>query len=214
MNDIIDETIKLIEESYRDYDYDIDRLEGRLYKLHDLLDDTWDEDVEEKEDLQRQIDEVEKELQALKDQQQKEYNAMLKNLPPPTNKKIFPGFDITETDPPYWSQFIPGNKDRDYIMENDKYTLAYIAEVTPEQYLELCSKHGWGKEIPYSLDNIINRLPDRDMSYLEEMVQALKDGAVFKLPYVDLKRHGQEGRHRALAAYYAGIKTIPCLIIG
>lgn len=105
-----------------------------------------------------------------------------------------------------------GNKDREYVMKKNGYTLAYIAEITPEEYLLLCGKYGWGN-IYTDIEEIKKQMSDRDWKNINEMAELMKQGHKFGLPYVDILRQGQEGRHRALAAEVAGIKTIPCLII-
>ena len=105
-----------------------------------------------------------------------------------------------------------GNKNRDYMMKKYGYTLAYIAEVTPDEYLLLCGKYAW-KNIFTSVEQIENDMRDYDWKNIHEMAELMKQGQKFGLPYVDVLNQGQEGRHRALAAKEAGIKTIPCLII-
>ena len=41
----------------------------------------------------------------------------------------------------------------------------------------------------------------------------MQNGSKFLMPYLNFRTENQEGRHRALAAYLAGIETIPCEII-
>lgn len=212
--ELVEITKDYLLESYRDYTDDIDILEMDIEDLYDNLNyaKSYD-DEEEIEYYEEEIAKKEKELEELKAKWQKEYDDFKKTLPPETNKTDFPNFNLTETDPSFWESFIPGHKDRDYLMKKYGYTLAYIAEVTPEQYLQLCSKYGWNKEREYSLDNIIKGLPEKDTSYLDTMTKAMERGEKFDLPFIDVLKNSQEGRHRALAAMKAGIKTIPCLIL-
>lgn len=200
-------------ESFRSYDKELSDIEDKLYDLKDELEMLDPElDKEWYNETKSEIDLLQSKYNEVKSRQDKEYQELLPTLPKETTKTNFPGFDITETDPPYWSQFIPGNKDRDYMMNKDGYSLAYIAELTPEEYLELCSLYGWGEEREYSLDSIRRGLV-RDGDYISNMADSMKSGTRFKLPFIDIKKHGQEGRHRALAAIEAGIETIPCLIL-
>ncbi len=219
MKNLYNRLDKLIEndtyiiESFRSYDKDLDNIDDELYDLQDeleMLDSELDKD--DYEEVLGKIEDLKSRREEIKAKQDEEYKDLIPTLPKETSKTDFPGFDITETDPPYWSQFIPGNKDRDYMMNKEGYDYAYIAELTPEQYLELCSLYGWGEEREYSLDSIRRGLV-RDDDYIGKMADAMKSGTKFKLPFVDIKKHGQEGRHRALAAIEAGIETIPCLIL-
>lgn len=105
-----------------------------------------------------------------------------------------------------------GNKDREYMMNKYGYTLAYIAEITPDEYLLLCGKYAW-KNIYTDVKQITDMLSEKDWKDIHEIAELMKQGQKFGLPYVDILQQGQEGRHRALAAKEAGIKTIPCLII-
>lgn len=203
-----------VTEAFRDYDDKINDIENQIWDLEDEL-KRYDSDLdkEEFEEVSNKIKELEQQKSDLKDEQDKEYQKFIKTLPKETNKRDFVGFNIDETDPSYWSSFIPGSKDREYVMDKEGITLAYITEITPEQYLELCSGYGWSKVYKYSIENIMSRLPAGDEEYIDQMAEAMKNGVKFKLPFIDIKHHGQEGRHRALAAMKAGIKTIPCLIL-
>lgn len=97
-------------------------------------------------------------------------------------------------------------------MNKYNYILAYIAEVTPDEYLLLCGKYAWRNQFT-SVEEITNQLSEKDWKDIHEMAELMKQGQKFGLPYVDILKCGQEGRHRALAAKEAGIKTIPCLIL-
>lgn len=204
-------TFTLIE-SFREFDKQINDLEDQVYDLKDEL-VIYEPDEPEYTKINNQIDQLNKQINGLKAKQQDAYREEMKDLPPATSKTSFPGFDITQADSSFRTYFIPGNENREYVLNKGNYIDSYITEITPEQYLELCSKYGWRKEMEYSLDNIWSHLPDDDKEYVDKMAQAMKDGTIFRLPFIDIKDHSQEGRHRALAAMRAGIRTIPCLII-
>lgn len=201
-----------LNESFRDYDKQIYDLEDQIDELKNEL-VIYEPDEPEFTDINNKIDQLQQQIEEVKSKQQDDYRNEMKNLPPKSNKTDFPGFDITQADLLSRTDFIPGNKNRDYALDKGNYIDSYIAEITPEQYLELCSKYGWGKEMEYSLDNIWKHLPSSDVEYIDKMADAMKNGTIFRLPFIDIKDHSQEGRHRALAAIKAGIKTIPCLII-
>lgn len=199
-------------EGFRDYKEQIWELEERIDTLEDNISDSWMFDDEEIEGFKQEKEELEIKLNELKSKQKEEYLNELKDLPPETDKRDFEGFRTDETDPPFWSSFIPGNKDRDYMMNKYGYTLSYIAEVTPDEYLMLCGKYAW-KRIYTDVKQIEDSMGEEDLKNIHEMAELMKQGQKFGLPYVDILKSGQEGRHRALAAKEAGIKTIPCLII-
>ena len=85
---------------------------------------------------------------------------------------------------------------------------AFIAEMSPKEYLERCAF-----EIFYSgtLESTIAPVHMEDVSKYSEM---MKNGTKFDLPWLDYEDGGQEGRHRAVAAYLLGIDKIPVLIAG
>lgn len=199
-------------ENFRDYNEQIWEIEERIDDINDIIDngDYWDE--EELDELETERNELEVKLNELKKKQNQEYQSELADLPPETDKRDFEGFKTDETDPPYWSSFIPGNKDRDYMMNKYGYTLSYIAEITPDEYLMLCGKYAWKHQYT-SVEEITKQLGPKDWGSIKEMAELMKQGQKFGLPYVDILKSGQEGRHRALAAKEAGIQTIPCLII-
>ena len=156
-----------------------------------------------------------------------EYNAndiqRFNDLPKPTAKRNFEGFNTTTcgTD---MSDFIPENEYHQYSIEkwrpygicgNDdgwNYDDAYIAEITPEEYIRLCFKYIYKQEfisMQKTLDSSVAVLSDNVYKYAEQM----KNGTKFDLPYIDFRKESQEGRHRALAAWLNGYKTMPCLIL-
>ena len=84
----------------------------------------------------------------------------------------------------------------------------FIAEMSPKEYLERCAYEIFDRG---TMESTVNGIIGKNAGkYAEEM----KDGAKFHLPYLNYNDGGQEGRHRAAAAYELGIDKIPVLIIG
>lgn len=84
---------------------------------------------------------------------------------------------------------------------------SFIAEMSPKEYLERCAFEIFDG----TLESTINGVIDEDaQKYAEKM----KNGEKFDLPYLNYRDNSQEGRHRAVAAYLAGIEKMPVLIAG
>lgn len=211
-----------IEESFRDIDKDIEELENKLYDLisgvevYNNIDDILEYEFSEEEFYGEDIlrgQELQKQIKELYSKRQEEYNKEVSNLPKETNKTEFEGFDITDTDPRYpYIDMIKGSKDRDYCLKKYGYDDVYIAEMTPEEYLLLCGKYGW-KTTYTDVKSIYNDLSDRSKRLIHEYATMFKEGKKAPMPTLDIKRQGQEGRHRAFACIEAGIKTMPVLIL-
>ena len=136
------------------------------------------------------------------------------SLPKPTDKTEFKGFDITKvsnTDNSYkqYQEFLE-NPD---LAKEKGFTDVYIAEITPQEYMDLCSLY-----IAKSSETDLNKLSDLNgmqkhfAERAHEIANAMKQGEKVPLPILDFHWKEQDGRHRAVAAYIDGIKTIPCLI--
>lgn len=144
------------------------------------------------------------------------------SLPNPTIKRDFKGF-TTDSCGNDMTDFIPENKYHDYsinkyrpygIAGNEdgwKYSDAYITEITPEQYIDLCYRYIFHKPIP-TMEELLER-PEIIEANVEEYTKQMEQGTKFDLPYIDFRKEQQEGRHRALAAWKNNYQTIPCLIL-
>ena len=218
-------TIKFItklNESFRDTDNDIDIIENEIYNLINSYDSYWYGDIEEYtpdeewyEDDLAKLNELRNKYIELKSKRENEYIEELKSLPQPTDKRDFEGFDITKSDPSFAANILNNPEEYDYqVNKKQNYNAVYIAEVTPEQYIELCIEYGWkqsmrGKSIQYVYDQLGNDSHEKIHAYAERM----KNDEKAPTPYIDIKRNEQEGRHRAFAAMEAGIQTIPVIIL-
>ena len=213
------EPIETINEAFRDYDDNIGEVEDELYDLitsvdsfnniSDILTYEFDENEFYEDDIKRGKA-LQQRLKMLYDLRKKEYDEEIKQLPPKTTKTNFEGFDITKTDPPYDEQMLEGSPDRDYLMKKNGFTNVYIAEMTPDDYLLLCGKYGWGKTFN-SVEDIYNS-SGVDKNKVNEYVTKFKNGEKAPMPVLNVLKQGQEGRHRVFAAKLAGIETIPVLI--
>ena len=153
------------------------------------------------------------------------------SLPKPTNKTNFKGFTTDgagNNENSDESYLLPNNHNRKYAINKGRYpnevatgsddenewwhyTEPYIAEITPQEYFDLCYKYIFHKTPP-SLDEAL-KLPEINENNVKEYAKAMQNGSKFLMPYLNFRTENQEGRHRALAAYLAGIETIPCEII-
>ena len=213
------EPIETINEAFRDYDDNIGEVEDELYDLitsvdsfnniSDILTYEFDENEFYEDDIKRGKA-LQQRLKMLYEKKKKEYDEEIKQLPPKTTKTNFEGFDITKTDPPYDEQMLEGSPDRDYLMKKNGFTNVYIAEMTPDDYLLLCGKYGWGKTFN-SVEDIYNS-SGVDKNKVNEYVTKFKNGEKAPMPVLNVLKQGQEGRHRVFAAKLVGIETIPVLI--
>lgn len=88
---------------------------------------------------------------------------------------------------------------------------AYVAMMSPKEYLMRCAFDIF-TDYNTTYDNQIETLnPEAVAKYTEEMA----NGTKYFMPYLNYKNAalGQEGRHRAAAAYNLGVEKMPVLII-
>lgn len=218
---LVEATVKLLAEGFRDIDSQIEELYDELDEIvscvdmfppRDTLDYDFPEDIWEGEDeLKAQAEKLQAKIKELYNTKQQVYQDEIKNLPQKTSKTEFDGFDITKTDPSIDEDFLEGNKNRNYVMQKYGYTDAYIAEMTPEEYLLLCGKYGWNKQFN-SVEEIYKSMGNIDRDVIDEYAYRFKNGERAPLLVLDVKNREQEGRHRAFAAMQAGINTVPVLI--
>lgn len=77
--------------------------------------------------------------------------------------------------------------------------------MSPIEYLERCANL-FNSTIESMISSTENHL-------IYKYAEMMKNGVKFDMPWLDYVDNGQEGRHRAQAAFLAGIKTIPVLVI-
>jgi len=144
--------------------------------------------------LSSKLDELRQEMENMKlyahNEESSRYNF---TKPKKTDKKDFKGFK-TETGIPYYDDRYKSGK-------------AYIAEMPPKEYLLRCAFQIFPEG---TIESTILSCNDKKV---KKFANKMKSGEKFNMPYLDLSRREQEGRHRAVAALIAGIPTIPVLIM-
>jgi uncharacterized protein with gpF-like domain len=84
--------------------------------------------------------------------------------------------------------------------------IGYIAEMSPSEYLD---------RIAYDIfDSTRERAISCNYANVKKYAEMMADGVKFDMGYLDYQNNGQEGRHRAMAAYLLGIEKIPVYIRG
>ena len=132
--------------------------------------------------------------------------------PKPTNKSEFEGFTIEKTGMSYYDDILETldvDKGGYRIKRSAKHGVAYIAEMSPLEYMDRCALEIFNRTYHSNLYGAL--LPVGDVDKYADM---MKNGTKFNLPMLNYNSAGQEGRHRALAAYLNGIDKIPVLVVG
>lgn len=121
--------------------------------------------------------------------------------PRKATKDSYEGFKTDDTGVPFYNDIM----DKNYA--NSKGLKTYIAEMSPKEYIQRCAY-----EI-FEGGTMESTLGAVDTENLAKYTEAMSNGTKFNTPYLNYADGGQEGRHRALAAYNNGIETIPVLIV-
>lgn len=161
-------------------------------KLKEELDKAEHESMQLQDDLEKAMDKVHEMKTAAHFEQVSDWKS---TKPEPTDQRDFKGF-TTET---------TGTSYSDECLENGR---GYIAKMSPEEYIKRCAFD------IFTGATIESTLGGCDESTVKKYEGMMRDGTKFDMPYLDYGRNGQEGRHRALAAYNLGIDEIPVLVIG
>lgn len=149
---------------------------------------------EQRRSLLHQRDELSDKLQEIKaDARREEFKTF--DAPKKATRTDYEGFRLDNTSNSFGNDYLTNGK-------------GYIAEMTPQEYIERCAF-----EI-FDTGTIESTINGTDPELVQKYADMMMDGTKFDLPYLNYKDGGQEGRHRALAAYQAEIDTIPVLIIG
>lgn len=87
---------------------------------------------------------------------------------------------------------------------------ARVVEMSPKEYLERCA--AMFNDVDGIETNLSIQVAGLDHDNVKKYAKLMKDGVKFSTPWLDERGiNGQEGRHRAAAAYEAGIEKIPVL---
>jgi len=123
----------------------------------------------------------------------------IKNFHPeplrPAQSDDYEGFTLEETSNSYGDEYLHNG-------------LGTICEMSPKEYLERCAFEIFHEA---TMESCVGAI---DEEVAEGYAKQMRGGTKFHLPYLNYKQSGQEGRHRACAAYLAGIEKMPVLIIG
>ena len=91
---------------------------------------------------------------------------------------------------------------------NGKQSDGYIAEMSPAEYLKRCAYQVFENA---TIESTLAAINEKNV---DEYAKKMESGEKFDMPYLNLKKGEQEGRHRAAAAMKAGIEKIPVLVVG
>lgn len=94
----------------------------------------------------------------------------------------------------------------EYYYKFNKHAMATIDSINPIEYLGLCVYARGQGSIKAELDSC-------NKEYVIKYANLMAQGELFPLCWIDTILHGQEGRHRALAAASLGVRQMPVVII-
>lgn len=120
-------------------------------------------------------------------------------------------FDITTTDAPIYDNMLKGRRDFEtWYIDGEWQEVKITCEIeymSPDEYLERCCV-------------IQNTTMERtlmaiDKKNLENLIHLIEndEGFRFPLPFFNMVRMGQEGRHRAVIAKRLGLDRMPVMVI-
>lgn len=138
-------------------------------------------------------------------------NETYNDIPKATNRTNFEGFDISKVSNGY--QEYQTYLDNPGLAKDKGYNEVYIAEMTPQEYIDLCAKY-----IAKNSETDINILSDEEGMHrhfakmCHDYATKMKSGNKFPLLILDPMIKEQDGRHRAVAAYINQYDKVPVLI--
>lgn len=188
--------------------YEKDEWEGfdRTEKeaTYDLLGGTQNKEHEKvlmkQMELEKEISEIEAKLDELKDKEfQKQYKEY--DLPKEYTRNSNECFKLDTNE--YHQDYL---ENLDYAKKHG-YNGCFIASMSPDEYMDRCSKEVFKSPIEDTYSGMENK------HNVENYANLMKKGTKFDMPYLDVLKHEQEGRHRAMAAKELGIKEIPVLYL-
>lgn len=186
----------------------MDEDEKEMWELFRL---SFREDSPELQALKSQVKQMEQEL----DSNLQELKYMVKsayvdrggssmNKATPATQNTYKGFSTTSTGMSYYNDFLT-EEGASYMLKA-KGLKAYIAEMSPKEYLTRCAKEIFKSTI----ENQVRALSKENLPRYKGLMQS---GTKFDMPVLNYAETTQEGRHRAYVANELGIKKIPVLIV-
>jgi len=170
----------------------------------------WDEDYPDTAEVRKKVDQLDSKRKELEEEVRK-YQSVMNRYDTQNSKKQreeygrpefkeakgnYPGFKLNES--------TTSNVDRAL-----KEGRAKVVEMTPEQYVRECSHYIFNNSTVQK--TLRSRLGNKDT---EKYAAMMRQGVKFDTPYIDYTNEGQEGLHRAVAAYMNGIEKMPVIVIG
>lgn len=143
-------------------------------------------------DRDQAFESMQKIKKAAHDEQVRDWHS---SKPEPAKSGTYQGFTTKTTGTSFGDELLSSGR-------------GYIAEMSPEEYLKRCA---YDIFTDATIESTIHGTTESSIKKYADMMQS---GTEFDLPYLDYSRQEQEGRHRALAAYYLGIDKIPVLVVG
>lgn len=154
--------------------------------------------------LQAQFDETTQKMRSMINEAFESRGGSSMTAPTRTTQKEFKGFSTTSTGMSYYNDFLTA-EGAEYMLKA-KGMKAYIAEMSPKEYMTRCAKQIFSSTIERQVQAL-------ETSNVAKYKVSMQGGVKFDMPVLDYARGTQEGRHRAYVANELGIKKIPVLIV-
>ena len=153
--------------------------------------------------IENEISDIYEQIQKLKDKEFENQggNIYKGTLPRESTKDSYECFNLDTNE--YHQDYL---ENIDYA-KSKGYNGAFIAEMSPDEYMDRCSKEIFKDPI----EDVYDGMEKKDN--VNKYADMMKSGTKFDMPYIDTLNKNQEGRHRALAAKQLGIKSIPVLYL-
>lgn len=186
----------------KDWD-DSDMLEDLLGRRPKTLTERGKQLQQERAEVWKEMTEADhqfsEEGEKMREMKRDAHRREIKNFHPepltPAKSDDYEGFTLEQTSNSYGDEYLRNGK-------------GVICEMTPKEYLERCAFEIFDEA---TMESCVGAI---DEEVAQGYAKQMREGVRFHLPYLNYRQSGQEGRHRAYAAYLAGIEKIPVLIIG
>ena len=119
--------------------------------------------------------------------------------------------DPNKTGMSFYDQFLD-DKETHYL-HNNKNLRGDVVMMSPQKYYELCSKHGFGHEVPVDKLKQSRAAAQKNIEHLKNVLTVQKKR--FPMPMLNLAEHSQEGLHRmmAIGELYGWDLKVPVLVV-
>lgn len=167
-------------------------------QIKEELDSITDQRRQLEKRLEVNRDKVDKVASGYRQQQIKKFNEETKddkgiNHNP---KNEYPGFKLNES--------TTSNVDN-ALAKGD----AHVVGMSPKRYIQECAYNIFQRE-GTTLESVVRTRFAKDVGKYMTMME---EGVKFDTPYLNYRDEGQEGLHRAVAAYMLGMEEIPVIVV-